>query len=111
MNKPLTFKRGETVEITLLFDILDDYGISSLAGVDCRAKLRPRHGSEAAAEFAATVYPEQNRLLLTLAPEVCAALKEGVYTADAAFTRLSDGLVQMSGDIAVEIVKGTSRAG
>lgn len=111
MSKHLTFKRGETIEITLLFDILDDYGISALSGVQCRAKIRPRYAVDAAAEFAVDVYPDQNRLLLTLPAEQCATLKEGFYTADVAFTRLSDGLVQMSGDIAVEIIRGTSHAG
>ena len=111
MSKHLTFKRGETIEITLLFDILDDYGISALSGTICRAELRPRHGAVSSAEFDVSVYPEQNRLLLKLTAKQCAALKEGFYTADASFTRLSDGLVQMSGDIGIEIVKGTSHAG
>ncbi|WP_107878512.1 hypothetical protein [Neisseria animaloris] len=111
MNKPLTFKRGETVEITLLFDILDDYGISALYGVNTLARIRPKFGNDAAAAFAVDVFPEQNRLLLTLTAEQSAGLKEGAYIADVAFTRLSDGLVQMSGDIAVEIIKGTSHAG
>ncbi|MCS4534232.1 hypothetical protein [Neisseria montereyensis] len=111
MNKPLIFKRGETVEITLLFDILDDYGISALSGVDALARIRPKFGTDVVADFAVDVYPEQNRLLLTLSPDQSAMLKEGAYIADVAFTRLSDGLVQMSGDIAVEIIKGTSHVG
>ncbi|OSI09266.1 hypothetical protein [Neisseria zoodegmatis] len=111
MNKPLTFKRGETVEITLLFDILDDYGISALYGVNTLARIRPKFGNDAAAAFAVDVFPEQNRLLLALTAEQSAGLREGSYIADVAFTRLSDGLVQMSGDIAVEIIKGTSHVG
>ncbi|MFV2030499.1 hypothetical protein [Neisseria sp. S1] len=111
MNKPLTFKRGETIEITLLFDILDDYGISGLLGVDALANIRPKFGNDAVAAFAVDVFPEQNRLLLTMSAEQSAALKEGAYIADVTFTRLSDGLVQMSGDITVEIIKGTSYAG
>ena len=108
MNKPLTFKRGETVEITLLFDILDDYGISALSGVSAAARIRPKFGNDAAGVFSVDVFPGQNRLLLTLPAEQSAKLKEGAYIADVAFTRISDGLVQMSGDIAVEIIKGTS---
>lgn len=74
-------------------------------------KIRPRHAREAVADMAVTVYPAENRLLLAMPPESSAVLKEGLYTADIAFTRVSDGLVQMSGDIAVEILKGTSNAG
>lgn len=107
----LKFKRGETIEITVLFDTLDNYGISSLVGVNAVCKIRPRHAREAVADMAVTVYPAENRLLLAMPPESSAALKEGLYTADITFTRVSDGFVQMSGDIAVEILKGTSNAG
>lgn len=106
----LIFKRGETVEITVLFDILDDYGISSLTGVRAFAQIRHRHNRAAAADFAVSVYPETPRVLLTLTAEQCGALPEGRYVADIAFTRLSDGFTQYSGDIDIDIIKSTSHA-
>jgi len=36
----LRFKRGETVEISVIFDVLDDLGISALTGVTAAAELR-----------------------------------------------------------------------
>lgn len=110
MNKPLVFKRGETMEITVLFEILDDYGISSLSGVRTAAQLRQRRSRSIVADFALSVYPEDLRVLLTLSAAECAELSEGRYTADIVFTRLSDGLTQYSGDIDIEIIKSTSHA-
>ncbi|ATD64120.1 hypothetical protein ACFPVS_08935 [Neisseria weixii] len=109
-NPELRFKRGETVEITVLFDILDDYGISSLTGVTAVAQLRRKHGGDTVADFDVSVYPETPRVLLTLTAGVCAALDAGQYVTDVMFTRLSDGLTQYSGDIAVNIIKSTSHA-
>ncbi|MCP1659352.1 hypothetical protein [Neisseria perflava] len=105
----IPFKRGETLEITLCFEIVDDYGISSLTGVTAAAQLRRKHDNTPVAEFTVSLYPDESRVLLTLPSEISDGLKEGLYVADVAFTRVSDGLVQYSGDIAVEIIKSTSR--
>ncbi|WP_165006254.1 hypothetical protein [Neisseria yangbaofengii] len=106
----LTFKRGETVEITVLFNVLDDYAISSLTGVTAVAQLRRKYGGGTVADFDVSVYPETPRVLLTLPADVCATLEAGQYVTDVMFTRLSDGLIQYSGDIAVNIIKSTSHA-
>ena len=54
----LRFKRGETVEISVIFDVLDDLGISALTGVTAAAELRRKHTKETVARFQTTLYPE-----------------------------------------------------
>lgn len=106
----LQFKRGNSIEMTVVFDVLDDYGISALSGVSAVCQIRPRHGSAPVAEMDVTVYPGQSRLLLAMPSEKAELLKEGRYVLDIEFTRLSDGLKQSSGDFYIDIIKRTSHA-
>lgn len=107
----LRFKRGETVEISVVFDVLDDLGISALTGVTAAAELRRKYTKETVARFQTTLYPEIRLVLLRLDADVCRSLMEGHYVFDLQFTRRSDGLVQYSGDIPLEILKSTSNVG
>lgn len=111
MNDILQFKRGETIEISVIFDVLDDFGISSLVGVTAAAELRRKHTKETVARFETTLYPEILLVLLTLPAEQCGQLVEGHYVFDLQFKRRSDGLIQYSGDIPLEILKSTSHVG
>lgn len=107
----LRFKQGETVEISVIFDVLDDLGISALTGVTAAAELRRKYTKDTVARFQTTLYPEIRLVLLHLDADVCRSLMEGHYVFDLQFTRRSDGLVQYSGDIPLEILKSTSNVG
>ena len=50
----LRFKQGETVEISVIFDVLDDLGISALTGVTAAAELRRKYTKDTVARFQTT---------------------------------------------------------
>lgn len=58
----LRFKQGETVEISVIFDVLDDLGISALTGVTAAAELRRKYTKETVARFQTTFNKEIEKI-------------------------------------------------